>query len=102
MTKLNLRDEQNQQLIKLISDEDIDTIGEEMEFRLFQLAKGLNQKKITKSSVEALPTNQTPTTKTVVKINFKSDYFPTFTFEVDTAKSVEDLILLLESKRIFG
>ena len=35
-----------------------------------------------------------------VKINFVSDYLPTFTFEVDTTKSVEDLIVLLESKRI--
>ena len=45
MTDLNLKDEQNKQLIKLISDEDIEAIEEEVEFQIFKLVKKLKQKK---------------------------------------------------------
>ena len=52
MTDINLKDEHNEQLIKLITDEDIEAIEEELEFKIFKLAKSLKQKKITKSQAK--------------------------------------------------
>ena len=52
MRDLNLNDERNQEMIKLISDEDIETIEEELEFKIFKLTKRLKQKKITKSTAK--------------------------------------------------
>jgi len=53
MADLNLKDEQSKKLIKLISDEDIDSIEEEIEFKVFRLAKSLKQKNITKTSLSS-------------------------------------------------
>ena len=116
MRDLNLNDERNQEMIKLISDEDIETIEEELEFKIFKLTKRLKQKKITKlsanlpKSVSPKPANQAkpvqaPKPQSDVKIKFY-DYnlspgnFPhIFTFSINTSTSVDQLIEQLEKKR---
>ena len=50
MADLDLKEELNKQLVKLVSDEDIENIDTEIEFEVFQLAKKLKRKKVTKSS----------------------------------------------------
>ena len=44
MADLDLKEELNKQLIKLVSDEDIENIDTEIEFEVFQLAKSLKRK----------------------------------------------------------
>ena len=54
MVDLDLKVEQNEKLIKLISDEDIESIEEEIQFEVFKLAKKLKRKKIIKSNISSL------------------------------------------------
>ena len=54
LVDLDLKVEQNEKLIKLISDEDIESIEEEIQFEVFKLAKKLKRKKITKSNISSL------------------------------------------------
>ena len=63
MADLDLKEEQNKQLIKLISDEDIEKVEEEIQFEVFKLAKKLKRKKITKSSNSSLKRSSTGSQK---------------------------------------
>ena len=116
MTKLNLKDEKNKQLIKLISDEDIETIEEELEFKIFKLAKSLNQNKITKPSVSSsnqapklvaqdMTTSQASMAKKSIKLKVFNGYGRLnnriyYTYEVNTTDSVEKLLGMVTKSRI--
>ena len=111
MTDINLKDEQNQKMIKLICDEDIETIEEEVEFKIFKLAKSLKQKKITKSPAEQSksapqPVVQVSEPQKEIKINFYRlnlrdvSLSHEFTFSIDTSTSVDHLIKQLTAKEI--
>ena len=51
MTGLDLKDDACKRLIKLISDEDIEEIEDDIEFEVFKLVKSLKQEKIIKEGV---------------------------------------------------
>ena len=109
MTHLNLRDEQNKQLIKIVSNEDINSIEEEIEFKIFKLAKSLNQRKITKSTSSPKPVQkatqeQASRSDRTVMINFHcnedTDANYLTTFKVNTSWSVDELIEQIKSKSV--
>ena len=51
MTGLDLKDDACKRLIKLIPDEDIEEIEDDIEFEVFKLVKSLKQEKIIKEGV---------------------------------------------------
>ena len=111
MTDLNLKDEQNRQLINLISDEDIETIEEEVEFQIFKLVKKLkqmktNEKSIVLSKTELKPDvpeteSRIPETKDLT-IEFHDNFIrssATFSLVINTGCSVTQLIEQVQDKR---
>ena len=104
MVLLNLKDEQNKQLIKLVSDEEVESVEEEMEFKIFKLVKSLNQRKITNPISSARQTSRLETQSTqckTVNINFHYDKCTTKThnFDVKTSISVAELFEQIQLRR---
>ena len=104
MVLLNLKDEQNKQLIKLVSDEEVESVEEEMEFKIFKLVKSLNQRKITNPISSARQTSRLETQSTqckTVNINFHYDKCTTkiFDFDVKTSISVAELFEQIQLRR---
>ena len=111
MADLDLKVEQNKQLVKLISDEDIEKIEEEIQFEVFKLVKKLKRKQITKSSNSSLKRSSTGSQKATpgkrVSLQFCVNYAHygnmenrAFVFDVKTDSTVDQLIEQLEAKRL--
>ena len=117
MVDLDLTDEQSKQLIGLVPNENNEDLADEVEFRVFQLAKKLkkNQSTISSSTEENSQTKSEPPTETdvqstlstTVKIKFYCRIsvalargFNYFTLDVDMNSTVDQLIKKLNSKRL--
>ena len=127
MTDLDLKDSVYKQLIKLISDEDIEAIKIDIEFEVFKLVKTLKQEQIIKSCVskgkEIFQKNSTlsksaqrknkraiTAAQAILGIpgkNVKVRFYPggsvlgnpELTFNVKTVSTVDQLIEQLQAKR---
>ena len=98
MADLDMKEEQNKQLIKLISEKDIESIEEEVEFKVFKLAKSLKRKKITKSSSSSRLAKR-PCRVITIAFHRNSHPAPIFSFDVKACCSVDELIQQVQSKR---
>ena len=98
MADLDMKEEQNKQLIKLISEKDIESIEEEVEFKVFKLVKSLKRKKITKSSSSS-PLAKRPCRVITIAIHRSNDPASRFSFDVNACCTVDELIQQVQSKR---
>ena len=102
MADLNLRDETNKQLIKLISNDHIETIEEEIEFKLFKLAKKMKQDGLTKAvGNQITQTTQLPTLAKDIKIRFQCfNATANFFMTINVGYSIEEMINQVNAKRL--
>ena len=111
LVDLDLKVEQNEKLIKLISDEDIESIEEEIQFEVFKLAKKLKRKKITKSNISSLKRSSNfesqqellrTTPSKHVSIQFCCNYESNrimMIFDVNTGSTVDQLTERVKAER---
>ena len=112
MVDLDLKVEQNEKLIKLISHEDIESIEEEIQFEVFKLAKKLKRKKITKSNISSLKRSSkfeaqqellrtTPSKHVSVQFccNYESIMKIMMIFDVNTGSTVDQLTERVKAER---
>ena len=111
MMDLNLQNKRNKEIVKLITEDEGDHIDEEIEFKVFSLAKNLKKNQIinpvkprrgtdVKSQTE--PVNQSSISKKTIKINFNQNRntYSDFSLEVDTELSMEELVKQIEERRV--
>ena len=106
MMNLNLQDKKNKEIVQLVTTKEGVEIDEEVEFKVFSLAKKLKNTGITKptplltSEISSQPRNSFAPAPTVnINFHFNNHHDVNFTIGVNTSLSVDELIDQVFAKR---
>ena len=101
---LNLKEEPNAELVKMITDEEGEEVEDEVTSQLILLARKLKRNEITQTQVNMPQAPVFSFAARMVKINFYTtkDRAPIykFTMDVDLNDRVDQLILKVQTKRV--